>query len=673
MKRLVPGLCCAAALAASGVARAEAFRTLIMIDASSSMRRTDPQKLRKVAAELYVDLARDGDFVAVSQFDAAAKDVSGGFLQITGPAVRDRLKDAVRSIGDDGQWTDFGAAFEAVRQAFSAPSLGGEKRFLVFLTDGRCEPAPEEPRYLKDGEKPEKGRKASEERESRCKQFVLSQALPAIPGVEMEVVGLSKGAPREFLEEIGRRTGGRAVVTEKAEDLPHLFAKIHAFNSGSKVAAASKDNEVAVDKLVASLDLVVVAPKDVELSIARPDGSPLAAEDRGLYVVRSERYRFWHVPKPAEGRWTVKCGRKLGAGAVAAIQNYDLTLKVQADESATVGHPLEVRVALAAGEGGGLPEASFLARHVFSAKARIDGAVQDLPLQDAGDGTRVGRLVPAKAGEIELTARVEPGPDGAITRVSPPVKIAVVPPLKLEVEAPFTLGALKPGQTIAKPLDLGKSEFLGEVKLEVQAVGMPLVARPKKVVLKVDERRFDFEFEVPSDQPPGPVSGVVVLTPQSKPYLGREGVRVQVAATIVPLTFWESHGGKVVSGALLLLLAFVFAGFKTPARFPKKIRVWYQDKPNGDEGDFGLWMRGKPGFYRPGTFRIGGGGPIRRASPLLCEIVATGDGIVVRPAKGRGVKGPDDTHTREFRPTYQAKYEPEEGLVFWIGKEDDEE
>lgn len=675
MRRFCQGLCCALVLGLAGTGRAEPFRTLIVIDASSSMRRTDPQKLRKVAAELYVDLARDGDSIAVAQFQAEAKDVSGGFQTITGPAVRDRLKDAIRSVGDDGDWTDFGAAFDFAAKAFAAvpvAPLSGEKRFLVFLTDGKCEPAPEEARYLKEGEKPEKGKKAAEERESRCKSYVLSQALPAAPGVEMEVVGLSKSAPREFLEEVGRRTGGAAVVTEKAEDLPHLFAKIHAFNSGARVAEASKDLSLVVDKLVASLDLVVVAPKDLELSVERPDGSQLPTDDRALYVVRSERYRFFHVPKPAPGAWKVKPGKKLLPAAISAIQNFDLHLELKAEDHATVGSPLDVHVALVAGEGGGMPEAGFLARHKFSLRAKVDGAFQEIALADAPDGGKSAKFVPAKAGTVELSARVEPGPDGCLTRHAGPKSVAVVPPLKI-VSAPVPLGELKPGARAEAKLDLSKSEFLGEVRLEVGVEGADLAVKPRKLDLRVDQNHFDLSFDAPGDAKPGPVSGSLVLTPKSKPYVGREGAKIPVQATILELTFWEKHGTKVVLGSLLALLAFVVAGFKTPARFPKKLRVFYQDKPNSDDGDFGLWLRGKPGFYKPGTFRIGGGGPVRRASPLICEIVATKDGVVVRPASGKTLKKDGEELGRAFRPEYKAKYEAEDGLVFWIGKEEEEE
>jgi len=41
------------------------------------------------------------------------------------------------------------------------------------------------------------------------------------------------------------------------------------------------------------------------------------------------------------------------------------------------------------------------------------------------------------------------------------------------------------------------------VKLEAKAEGMILAARTKKLLLKLEQKRFDVSFEVPSDAPPG--------------------------------------------------------------------------------------------------------------------------------------------------------------------------
>jgi hypothetical protein len=380
------------------------------------------------------------------------------------------------------------------------------------------------------------------------------------------------------------------------------------------------------------------------------------------------------VPKPVVGAWSLACPKKLPAGAVTAIQNFDLSLQLTAPEHATAGTPFEVRVQLAAGEGGGSPEESFVSRHRFVVHATIDGKLTELPVSVGPEGVRVAQVLAEKPGTVELAARVEPGPDGALTRVAKPLKVTVVPPLVLAARESFSLGEVKPGTKHTRSLDLSGSQFLGDVRLQVRGEGMPLEVKPSKVDLKVDERRFEFTFSVPDGMAAGPVSGEVRLTPASKPYEGREGLAVKVAAVVVPLTFWEAHGTKVILGALVLLVIFVVLGFKTPARFPKKIRVFYEDKPNSDDGDFGLWLRAKPGFYRPATFRIGGGGPIRRSSALLCEIVATRDGILLRPARGKPLRSADgEERIAPFRPEFGEKYVADEGLKFWIGKEAEDE
>jgi Mg-chelatase subunit ChlD len=534
-------------LALGGTASGEPFRTLIMIDASSSMRRTDPQKLRKVAAELYVDLAREGDLIAVSQFDAAVKDVSGGFQRVAGPETRERLKAAIRSIGDNGEWTDFGAAFSAAGQSFgpALPMAGYEKRFLVFLTDGRCEPAPGEARYAREGDKRDPA-----ENERRCQEYVLARALPEMKGVEAEVIGLSRGAPREFLKEVARRTGGREVITERAEDLPRLFAQIHAFNSGAR-AAEPKGSEFAVDKLVSSLDLVIVSSKDGDIALRRPGGEEVRPEEHGVRLVRAERYRLFHVPHPAAGTWSLKSVKRLAPGIATAIQGIDLQLKLEVPETATAGQPFEVRETLAAGEAGGMPEESFLARHRFVVQARADEATREIPMRAAADGARVGEVLVEKPGSVEIWGRVEPGPDGALTRIAPNVTIPVLPPLRIAAASALSLGEVKPGAKIELPLDLSSSQVHGEVGLQVMPEGMRIAVLPKRIVLKPDAKRFDLTFEVPSDAQPGTVSAAVLLTPMTRPYAGRRGTRIPVEAVIVPLSFFQKHGGKVLVAVLL--------------------------------------------------------------------------------------------------------------------------
>jgi len=251
------------------------------------------------------------------------------------------------------------------------------------------------------------------------------------------------------------------------------------------------------------------------------------------------------------------------------------------------------------------------------------------------------------------------------------VMVTAVPPLRIVGSALLDLGEVKPDATATASLDLSRSDFLGELDLEARADGVSLDSRDRTLHLRPRGGPFDLRFKVPPDAQPGPLAGALLLTPASRPYLGREGTRIPIQGTILPLTFWERHGMKVAAALALALVAFAVAGVKSPARFQKKVRVWYQDAAHDDEGDLGLWLRARPGFWRAAALKIGGGGPIRRGSPLLCEIVATRAGMVVRPAQGRSLKSGEEIHSSEFRPTYGQRYQADDGLVFWVGKEEE--
>src|SRR5262245_37983782 len=94
------------------------IRTVLVIDASSSMLSTDPKELRKVAAELFVDMARDGDQIAVTGFDGAPRESTGGFTTIKSIADREAIKASIRAVGKNGNWTDFTAGLGEARRLF---------------------------------------------------------------------------------------------------------------------------------------------------------------------------------------------------------------------------------------------------------------------------------------------------------------------------------------------------------------------------------------------------------------------------------------------------------------------------------------------------------------------------------------------------------------------------
>lgn len=666
--RTAPNLLALVLAVGTLAAEAQTLRTTLIIDSSSSMRRTDPARLRKVAAELFIDLAREGDTIAVLQFDARAEDLSGGFVRIAGHATRDRLKDAIRRAGEDGKWTDFGAAFEAAADALDSGRPPEEQPVVVFLTDGRCDPDPVEPRYLREGETG-----GAAQLEERCQQHVLAKALTRLAGVRVFPVGLSRSAPREFLEELARRSRGQAMVTERAEALPRLFAEIHAHLLGSRAADPSSSGmRLEVEPFAKSLDLVAVAPPSMIVRLFGPDGAEVATDNLRdeIYFVRTDRYRFYKLTAPAPGSYRVETGKRLPPWSIAAIQGFDLSLSIGGPARATMGQPVELALKLIAGKSGS-PAAGFIDRHRFVVEA--EGPRRHaLDLSRQPDGTRVARFVPEARGSYLVTARVEPGSSGVLTRQAAPFRLEVAAPLVLR-PAPISLGALKPGAQAAATLDLSGSELGEAVELELKAKQPERVAlrKPASIKLEPSRRTFELTVALAEETPAGELRTSLVLTPTSEHYRGRPGAEVELVATVLPLTFWERHGGKTSAGLALALLAFILLGFTVPAAFPPRLRVAFDDA--GEKDSHVLASRAPRGFWRSACYRIGRGGHLRRTSPALCELRATRDGLRLCPGPGKTIHGPDQEYTRPFRPEYEATYRVAEDLTIIITRQQPEE
>jgi hypothetical protein len=542
-----------------GAASAQTTRTLLLIDATSTMRQTDPGQLRKTAAELFVDLAQPGDLIGVTEFDREVRDLTGGFVKIDGPASREKLKTAIRSVGSDGQWTDFGAAFRGAADQFAANRGKDEKRILVFLTDGRCDPAPDDRRYLRDGEKlAEYLSLRRVDRELRCRQYVAYQISTSLAGIDVISVGFSSAAPKDFLDTLALKSGGRSLITDQAADLPRLFARIHAHNTGAQVVEP-KGTALNIDPFAKSLDIVVVETAETGLEIFRPDWTPLALDGPGVQLVKNPRYTLYRIAEPAEGAWTVKSAKELSPNAVVAIANFNLQLVLESPGALLANTAADVKVRLVAGEGGPGPGEDFLQRHNFSLEVRdTDGGVATVPLTPGPDGQRGGKIPASEPGTLEVVARIDPGPSGSLAKRAAPRTIEVLPPIDTVFDSPFSLGRLKVGEPTEIELNLVSLKVpTEELSFKVGANGLPLKIQPEQVTVTPDNKSFKLTLTAWDDAPPGGMRGALALEALTEPYDTAEAVRVPVDATVVGRGMLESYGVSILIGLLVAVGAGV--------------------------------------------------------------------------------------------------------------------
>jgi len=679
-------------LAVPAVARAEGtLRTVLVIDASSSMLSTDPRELRKVAAELFVDLARYGDEVAVTGFDGGVRESTGGFIAIRSPEDRAKLKAAVRAVGKNGAWTDFTQGLlEAKRLLDAVKKEPGDQSFVVFLTDGRCDPEPKGPLT-------EAARAAKVGVEAFCKQKVLDVSVPALGDARLFAVGLSRSAPRDFLDEAARRTGGVGVATDNAEDLPRMFADVYARLLGSTLVdgASAATIPIVVEEGALSLDVVLVGPKTLTARLLRPDGAPVPTDNARPdinYFVDGPAYRFFKVAMPATGAFRLEVGGGGKGGRYAALQNLDLRLAfTDPPEVLEIGKQGTFVVRLAT-PGGRVPNVAFLDRHKVTVASAYKDRCSD-PWLDTGaralprgpDGAYGFTLGGKAPGHLCLVAELTPGPGGVLTRKSKMVDVRLVPPLRLKARV-VHFGSVRQRSDGTGSIDFTESEIGEAVQLQVSLANRPdLTLKPAAIaLLPKGNRMFELKLLVDKDAAPGKAKLTVSLQPTEPRGYEDRAIDVDVEVDVVPLTFWERHGLRIKVGAGVLLFFIVLFGVLLPARFKRALILHYKDVRDPElprEGTYPLGVKVKAGFYRGAKVALAATGPVRAGGVIELR-PAPGGGVIARPLGGRKVKElpREDAsgmglagEAREvplvkgaFRCAVSTRYEVDgAGLVFW--------
>lgn len=608
---------------------------MLVIDASSSMKRTDPSNLRKVAAELFVDLARAGDRIAVTGFDENARQSTGAFIDITTMDSRTQLKKAIRAIGNDGKWTDFTAGLsEAKRLLDTTSRKSGEQDLVVFLTDGKCEPDP-------NGPMADKG-KTRQLRTQACKDLVLNDIAPSLADARVYAIGLSKGAPRVFLEELGRRTGGRGEVTLDPKSLPSLFAGVYARLLGSRLREDDVQDKSSFEvyKGAQAIDVVIVGRTERTETVRDPTSSEIAIHNRSpddVYFASAKEYRFYKIRAPKPGVWTIELTGK-GKHRVATLQHFDLDVSfVDAPTAVEMGHGVTLRARLASKNADSMPPMAFLDRHQMSTTAASKSGEHVMEMIRQPDGIFSVDYKPTELGQIALRLSLEPKSDGVLSRHTGTIAtLDVIPPMYVKA-TPVQVDAIKQresgtgtlsfaGSHVGVAMDLSLQLRPGKASDDIlESISMtPQSGRLSPTSMNRDapaagQDSFILTFEVADSAPGGTHELELVIIPVSPEGFSERGLTVAVTIEVIPLTFWERYGTWVIRAAGALLAFIILLGFILPAKFKKRAILYYADIRDPElvrRSSYPLGTKSKRGFYRAASVPLGPSGPVKKGGAI---------------------------------------------------------
>lgn len=124
---------------------------ILVIDNSGSMKSSDSDGLRWSAAQLFVDLATAGDRIGAIRFsdevELLGKAKNGDLTPMGSETSREELIQALSSYNPDGE-TNMNAALRSAENLLANNDIGN-KKVIVFLTDGKPYPESQRPELNK--------------------------------------------------------------------------------------------------------------------------------------------------------------------------------------------------------------------------------------------------------------------------------------------------------------------------------------------------------------------------------------------------------------------------------------------------------------------------------------------------------------------------------------------
>jgi len=262
----------------------------VVIDISGSMKKNDPQNLRRPALRLLVGLLPSGSRAGVWTFGQYVN------MQVPLGHVNDVWKAQARKraeqIHSRGLFTNIEEALiRATKDWTGEPTRF--RRDVVLLTDGMVD-------VSKDAEK----NAASRER-------VLSEILPRLKqlGARIHTIALSERADHELMRELSTGTDGWYEQVNSADRLQRVFLRIFE-EVGKPDTVPLKGNKFKIDRSIKEATLLVFRKSDgaKPTKIISPSGKVFDINNapRSITWHEDEGYDLLTMSKPEPGEWRIQ-------------------------------------------------------------------------------------------------------------------------------------------------------------------------------------------------------------------------------------------------------------------------------------------------------------------------------------------------------------------------------
>lgn len=287
-----------------------AIDAVLILDASRSMQRTDPERLRDQGAKLFLRFLSAGDRVAIVQFEQDTKILFP--LTAVTPEVLADIDKAIESVSVEGNFTDLWSPIVAAMEILNEEGRTAAEKCVILLSDGKMDP------HSSVGTK--------QELIARLKEIDLPQY--AEKEIKLYTLSLSEYADRDLLAEMAQLTSGVHWYAADVNAVHKIFSDLFlTLKKPQVVALEGTGFEVDGTTTEATFYISRKEPDQV-LTVIDPRGKRFSNRDfpPGVKWYRGDLFDVITIARPFPGPWGIE-GLEDPEGFVTLLT--DLKLKVR--------------------------------------------------------------------------------------------------------------------------------------------------------------------------------------------------------------------------------------------------------------------------------------------------------------------------------------------------------
>ena len=317
---------------------------ILVIDASGSMKETDPNKLGLEGVKLFVDmLGLTDNQVGVVTYGS---DVSQTYPMslVKNQSDKENIKNFVDGITRDLEYTDITSGLKEAVKMLNQRNASGNSPLIVVFTDGNNAIGGVANRTPADIDKD--------------LAAIISQAQSE--GYPIYTIGLNDNGKlnEAYLEKISVDTKAKAFATKDPAELPDILTEIFAAHSNLKVQSlgpitgTGNFEEVVVNipnGNVLEANLSATSKSSVEFKLVDPNGNEQTIPSQNITLHTSNSYSLLKLARPMQGDWKLYVKGIAGDQInIDLVYNYDIevTMKPLSQSNYGVGDQLSLEAYL---------------------------------------------------------------------------------------------------------------------------------------------------------------------------------------------------------------------------------------------------------------------------------------------------------------------------------------